>query len=136
MPALQEFCGQWQLRRTIDDRRAGQQATFAGKAVFSTTPDGLDYHEAGQLLLPGQAPVQATRRYRWLAADEGIVVLFDDGRPFHVISPGVSPDDTHFCPPDTYRVAYDFADWPFWTATWHANGPRKDYTMVSTYQRG
>jgi hypothetical protein len=61
-------------------------------------------------------------------------VLFADGRPFHAFDPGAArPEAAHDCPPDLYRVRYDFSDWPDWQAAWEVRGPRKDYRMVSRY---
>jgi len=39
----------------------------------------------------------------------------------------------HLCGQDLYHVAYDFRDWPRWSARWEVAGPRKDYVSTSTY---
>jgi len=44
------------------------------------------------------------------------------------------PAAEHDCPPDHYRVRYDFRSWPRWQADWRVRGPRKDYTLGSAYQ--
>ncbi len=129
MITLASFQGRWTLTRHIDDRRAGVPATLHGMAEFVPDGTGLTLTETGRLR-PGEGPsFEARRSYLWR---EGITVLFDDGRPFHTFDPS-APEAVHDCPPDTYRVLYDFTAWPLWTATWHVTGPRKDYTMVSTY---
>ncbi|KNG95384.1 DUF6314 family protein [Pseudaestuariivita atlantica] len=129
MIGLADFEGRWSLTRRIDDRRAGQEATFDGTAVFAPDGTGLTLTETGWLQ-PATGPrLQGSRRYLWR---EGIEVFFEDGRPFHRFTPA-APAALHDCPPDTYRVTYDFTRWPRWTATWEVTGPRKDYTMVSAY---
>lgn len=125
----------WRLERVIDDRRAGTRATLAGKAWLRRDGRRLVYEETGELFLPGQgAPIHATRRYLWTRQRGTVWVEFDDGRPFHTFPMGAPrPEARHFCPPDHYKVAYDFCLWPDWTATWEVSGPRKDYVMRSSY---
>lgn len=126
---LADFAGRWRITRQIA-HADGQTATFAGEAAFSPTETGaLEYVEDGVLQMQGGQQMHATRRYLWT---DGLVVLFDDGRPFHTV-PAAGGAATHLCPPDTYHVAYDFADWPDWRATWDVSGPRKAYRMVSRY---
>ncbi|TCO70936.1 DUF6314 family protein [Rhodovulum euryhalinum] len=135
MPDLGEFEGAWRLVRVIEDARAGQTATFEGRAVFNRSGDGLYYAEHGILRLPGQAPMTAERRYLWRPAGAGIEVCFEDGRFFHAIASGPRAEAHHDCPPDRYAVAYDFGGWPAWSCRWRVIGPRKDYAMASSYAR-
>ena len=133
---LSDFEGDWRIDREITDA-LGPDARFEGKARFTRDAGGLLYAEDGVLMLMGQAPFAASRRYHWSEADEGrILVSFADGRPFHAFHPGAGPEAEHHCAPDHYRVAYAFGDWPDWTARWTVSGPRKDYRMVSRYRRG
>ena len=134
MPALQDFLGFWRLERVIVPAQ-GPAARFTGQARFTPEGAALRYHEEGELTLPGAAPMRAERRYLWRAEGEEIAVFFDDGRPFHRFSPA-APAAHHWCDPDDYRVSYDFAAWPAWSAEWRVKGPRKDYTMRSEYRRG
>lgn len=135
-PGLADFEGAWRLEREIDDRLAGRQGRLTGKARFETDGRGLVYREAGELAFPGQPPLSARQTYLWRADGEGIAVLFGDGRAFHRFDPGeTGPSARHDCAPDLYRVTYDFAGWPDWTAVWRVTGPRKDYRMLSRYRR-
>ncbi len=141
MPALSDFAGTWQLTRRILDRRAGVEGHFAGTASLLRDGAGLAYAETGLLTLGSAPPLTAERRYRWAEEAGGrIAVAFADGRPFHSFAPDAgtpagTPTATHHCPPDDYRVSYDFTRWPDWTAQWEVQGPRKDYRMESRYRR-
>ncbi|MGC9369873.1 MAG: DUF6314 family protein [Paracoccaceae bacterium] len=132
-PALADFEGRWRLEREIDDAKAGQTVRFSGEAVFRADAEGLAVEEAGEMTLPGQPPMRAARCYLWRAQGADIAVFFEDGRPFHLIGPGARPGAEHDCPPDLYRVRYDFRRWPEWRAEWRVRGPRKDYVMRSRY---
>lgn len=146
-PQLADFIGDWRLAREIV-QADGMVAQFTGQARFTPLGAGrLRYHETGRLCLPGAAPMQAERSYLWAAEGEGageegageeIAVFFADGRPFHRFSPGApgaTPEAAHLCPPDHYRVAYDFRHWPSWSAHWQVAGPRKAYSLTSRYCR-
>ena len=132
--SLDDFMGHsWDITRQILDHQQDQTVQFQGKCRIT---DGW-YHEDGQLILQHSPPLASSRRYRWhpgLAG--GIDVFFEDDRFFHNIDLMQSvPSAHHFCPPDDYHVAYDFAAWPDWTAHWQASGPRKSYDMRSCYRK-
>jgi hypothetical protein len=131
---LEPFRGEWRLERRIEDRRAGETGVFLGRAVLTPAADGLVYAEAGELRLPGRAPLRAERRYLWAEAGGRIVVRFADGRAFHDFAPGQEAAAEHLCGADLYRVRYGFAAWPEWTALWEVTGPRKDYALESRYR--
>ena len=145
MIALSDFKGAWRLtRRIIHD--GGQQARFDGVATFEPLDAGADagagagallLREEGLLRLAGQGGFAANRCYRWGPSEEGaIAVSFDDGRPFHEFDPNAGAcGDRHWCDPDLYAVRYDFSHWPRWSSRWRVDGPRKSYTMFSTYVR-
>jgi hypothetical protein len=131
---LTDFEGLWRLARRIADARAGTASAFEGIASFRPARDGLDYTEEGRLSLPGGTSLGASRRYLWRQSADRIVVLFEDGRFFHAFGCGEDrPAAAHDCPPDSYRVRYDFTTWPRWSAAWRATGPSKDYVMLSEY---
>ena len=131
-----DFQGVWALRRTIVDRRDGQNGTLAGQAVFMTTqPDHLTYEETGRLTLESGVTLEAQRRYQWVFAAGAVIVTFEDGRPFHSFTPeGHAAGTDHPCGDDFYTVRYDFTAWPVWRAVWTVKGPRKDYVSTSTYR--
>ncbi|MBP7002967.1 DUF6314 family protein [Amaricoccus sp.] len=133
---LSAFEGEWELTRDIDDARAGQRGRFVGRARFTPAPEGLRYREEGALTLGDGPALAASRDYLWRAGPEGAIdVLFADGRLFHSFRPAdPAPAAEHDCPPDLYRVRYDFAAWPRWQVAWRVSGPRKDYDMLSRFR--
>ena len=72
----------------------------------------------------------------WRDGPGGIDVAFGDGRPFHRVGPGAQAVAAHDCPPDDYRLRYDFGAWPLWSVRWRVTGPRKDYRALTYHVRG
>lgn len=128
--------GHWRLVRRII-HSDGVENRLEGVARFVRSGKRLIQDEEGVLEgVPGQPGLKATRRYLWMQDRDRIEVLFPDMRPFHTIPTGVQrPETTYLCPPDRYHVAYDFADLKSWRATWRVEGPKKSYTMESTFLR-
>ena len=127
---LEDFEGAWAFTRRVS-HAGGQEAAVTGRAVWSRAGTGLALVETGEMHLPGAAPMQVERRYRW-GAD--LAVFFEDGRFFHQIPPK-GGGASHWCDPDRYDGSYDFSRWPDFTVTWCVRGPRKDYRMVTRYTR-
>lgn len=133
--ALKDFTGNWSVQRSIDDRRANAEGKFEGEAIFSEEGAGLVYEENGTLTLGDIASMHASQKFHWQPDGKDVAVYFSDGRYFHGISLEDRADDRHFCDPDRYEVTYDFSAWPVWTTRWKVIGPKKDYTMRSTFVR-
>lgn len=131
-PRLEDFAGAWIVRREIT---GSESAVFAGDARFTPDAAGLAYTERGALRIGGRDLV-AERRYHWRLAEGRIEVAFADGRPFHGFRPATRAEAQHDCPPDHYRVFYDFAAWPAWQTVWRVTGPRKALCLVTEYRRG
>lgn len=126
---LADFTGKWRLDRQIA-HAGGQTARLEGAALWHPEDGGLCLRESGTLLLAGQPPLRAERRYFW-AAD--LRVYFEDGRFFHQV-PRHGGQALHRCAPDTYVGQYDFTDWPEFRVTWQVQGPRKAYRMQTRYR--
>lgn len=127
---LSDFAGAWTLRRFIT-HASGATAEFRGTATWRAQEGMLRCDEVGLIKVGTAAAVNARQTYLW---DKDLRVHFADGRFFHKVPPG-GGDAGHWCDPDQYDGAYDFADWPAWTVTWTVLGPRKDYHMRSAYSR-
>ncbi|MEP6068448.1 MAG: DUF6314 family protein [Paracoccaceae bacterium] len=127
---LSDFLGSWHVERHI--RHAdGTEAQFKGTATWTPNDTGAVYVEKGQLSMAKGASFHAERQYVW---DHNLNVYFDDGRFFHSV-PLLGEQFTHDCDPDTYRVGYDFDEWPVFRVVWHVVGPRKDYVSDTSYLR-
>ncbi|MEP1767738.1 MAG: DUF6314 family protein [Sulfitobacter sp.] len=129
--SLSDFAGAWRFARTIS-HTDGSVMQVTGTAQMDWLEDALSYHERGAMVLPNGQTLQAERRYLW---QQGLQIYFDDGRFFHAVPPK-GGEAQHWCPPDDYRVSYDFGHWPQWRAVWHVSGPAKSYVMRTDYQRG
>jgi hypothetical protein len=140
--ALKTFLeGEWRLERTLDDRRAGQQGSLSGRAVFAAEGDGLLYREEGRLVIGGPAdptyegPALQSYRYDFPAPGRA-AVSFRDGRFFHALDlTGGSWRCTHLCAPDRYDGEFTVSGPHAWRVVWRVSGPRKDLTLDSAYRR-
>jgi hypothetical protein len=131
----EDFAGVWTVAREIADAAGQQTGRFDGQAVLRPEGEaGLVYAEEGVLRMGAGPGWTATRTYLWSFDPAGVTVRFADGRAFHAFVFGAA-EAKHLCGADIYRVRYDFAHWPVWTAQWDVRGPRKDYAMVSQYRR-
>ena len=133
---FEAFIGPWSIDRVIEDIRAARTGTFRGTAEFRHDDGALAYVETGEITLAGSPPMTASRAYRWSDGGDGsIAVHFEDGRFFHrFYADEARPTAAHDCPPDRYRVGYDFSRWPRWIAEWRVEGPRKNYVTRTTFR--
>ena len=132
MIRLDDLEGHWRLSRVIRDARAGITGRFEGACVWRPDARGLVQEETGLLHYGAAPPMQAARRYLWRAEGAELQVFFDDGRPFHIVPRG-GAEALHDCPPDIYRVRYDFDDAAEFRTSWHVTGPRKDAVIDSHF---
>lgn len=127
---LAALAGPWRTHRVI--RHAdGTRLRFDGTSDWRPAGTLLRCCEQGTLR-QGDTSFQASRETLWRATPQAIEVMFADGRPFHRID---GPDAHHDCPPDDYRLRYDFGAWPKWSVRWRVTGPRKDYRALTRYAR-
>ncbi len=127
---LDDFEGRWLISRQITPAN-DPPGRFHGVATWTPVPEGLAYHEVGDLRIADHPSMQAERRYLWR---RDLSVWFEDGRFFHTVPAGGGATG-HWCDPDQYDVAYDFTKWPAFRVTWRVKGPTKDYRMISEYSR-
>lgn len=122
----------------LNEAQTNPAAVFDGIACFTICDEGLLYEEVGELRLPDQTGLQAKRRYIWRStALGGVDVVFEDGSDFHHIDlTGPVATAWFDCLPDFYEVSYNFSRWPDWRSIWRVKGPRKDYTLITDYERG
>jgi hypothetical protein len=136
---MKRLTGSWSLNRLI----AGQ-GSMQGVATFTPLgPDGLAYREQGQLRFPNGTVLEAEREYVFRARDRGFDVFFKATPPrlFHTIDLAASDDGVldgsadHLCNLDHYQSTYIFRPDGGFVIRHVVSGPRKDYTMVTTYMR-
>jgi hypothetical protein len=130
--------GTWTLARTVTP-----DGVLDGMARFAARPDGgLDYHERGELVLPG-GRFAAERRYLLMPHRDGFTVHFADADPrlFHHVTLAREADGSltgaapHPCGQDLYVTSYRFAPDGGFTIINRVSGPNKDYTVTSAYTR-
>jgi len=132
-----KLAGSWSFDRVIDG-----QGTMQGIATFKPLDRAtLAYREQGSLKLLNGTELQAEREYIFSQAENGFEVFFKEDPPrlFHAISLSVSAEGVlrgaadHLCNPDTYRSSYAFLPDGRFVIRHIVSGPRKDYTMTTTY---
>jgi Family of unknown function (DUF6314) len=131
--------GSWSFDRTIEG-----QGTMQGTAMFTPLDqDTLIYREQGSLKLLNGTKLQAEREYIFSRSSGGFQVFFKENPPrlFHEISlsmrvgGGLSGGARHLCNLDLYRSTYTFLPDGRYIIRHVVAGPRKDYTMTTTYTR-
>jgi hypothetical protein len=136
---MKKLIGSWSFDRVIES-----QATMQGIATFAPLDSGrLAYREQGCLKLANGTEVQAEREYFFSNSDGGFKVFFreDPPRLFHEIflsaSSGgkLSGHARHVCKRDEYQSAYMFLPDGTFAVRHVVSGPRKDYTMNTSYTR-
>jgi len=132
-----KLSGSWSFDRVIEGR-----ATMQGIATFTPLDGGrLAYREQGSLKLADGTIVQAEREYVFSNSGGGFRVFFKEDPPrlFHKISLSASSGGElsgharHLCKRDEYQSAYLFLPDGTFAIRHVVRGPRKDYTMNTTY---
>ena len=136
---MARLAGSWSLDRVI----AGE-GRMQGLATFAPLDaESLAYREQGRLRLLNGTELEAMREYVFHKADRGFDVFFKETPPrlFHTIELAASDGGalrgsaSHLCNLDHYQSTYTFRDDGGFVIRHVVSGPRKDYTMVTTYTR-
>lgn len=133
---FQVLKGTWNFDRAI----AGHGGMKGMARFLHTAPETLDYDESGIHAARG-GTVDFYQSYIYVQQDGGISVTFKDGRPFHRLQFGRSPQNlltataVHFCGDDVYNGQYVFHDNDNFSLRWDVQGPRKDYIIETNYVR-
>lgn len=123
-----DLLGTWDLRRAVQDHRAGTSGTVTGSSALTATgPDEVRWDESGTMRL-GDLVTPVSRTLLVRRVGEGWTVHFADGRVFHDWVWGSSVE--HACAPDDYTGTLA-GDARRWTVEWRAVGPAKDYRLSS-----
>jgi hypothetical protein len=127
---LYDFLGRWQVKRTIVDRKAKAAYRFSGEATI----DASTFVESGMIAY-GETLLKSERTYNLRSDEEGLDILFSDGRLF--VRLGMAPAQRvfHLCGEDNYVGRFFFEADGTWAEFWQVNGPRKNYTSIARYSR-
>lgn len=136
---MTRLAGAWAFDRVIEG-----QASMKGLATFTPLDaERLAYRERGRLILQTGTELEAEREYVFHARCQGFDVLFKESPPrlFHTIELAASDGGAlsgsagHLCNLDHYQSTYTFCADGGLIIRHVASGPRKDYTMTTTYTR-
>ncbi|QOZ50735.1 DUF6314 family protein [Bradyrhizobium sp. CCBAU 53338] len=131
--------GAWSFSRVIEGHGSMQ-----GIATFTPLDaESLAYREQGRLRLQDGTELEAEREYIFRKGDRGFEVFFKETPPrlFHAIELAASGGGAltgsagHLCNLDHYQSGYTFRGDGRFVIRHVVSGPRKDYTMVTTYTR-
>ncbi|GAB3562795.1 hypothetical protein GCM10027445_04050 [Amycolatopsis endophytica] len=127
--------GQWTISRTLPG-----VGGMTGVARFRAAgPDLLHYREDGHLTRHDGPPLEVFREYHYRLEPGLIRICFAEPGPprtFHVLRmDGKVASDVHLCGQDTYTGHYEFPDDDHFAVRMRVCGPRKDYSIETTYQR-
>jgi len=133
------LAGSWSFDRIVKGK-----GTMQGIATFTPLDqERLAYREQGNLRLLNGTKLQAEREYIFSKSDTGFEVFFKENPPrlFHAISlstragGGLGGNAGHLCNLDNYRSTYTFLPDGKFVIRHVVSGPRKEYTMTTTYSR-
>ena len=136
---MTRLAGAWSFDRIIEG-----QGSMKGLATFvPLDAEYLAYREQGRLKLQNGTELEAEREYVFRKRDWGFEVFFKETplRLFHAIELAASDGGIlsgsagHLCSPDHYQSIYTFLPDGRFVVRHVVLGPRKDYTMITTYRR-
>lgn len=125
--------GTWTVDRDLAEGDA--RGRFEGLATFTTDGEGLLWDEHGELVL-GAYRGPARRRLQLVPRGAAWEVLFEDGRPFHLLDLSSGHCEAgHDCRADRYDGSFDVLGPDAFEVAWDVHGPAKDQRIVSRYRR-
>jgi Family of unknown function (DUF6314) len=136
---MKNLSGSW-----LFDRKIEGYGSMKGVATFTPLDQNrLTYREEVNLELVDGTELQAEREYIYRVRRDGFDVLFKENPPrlFHEISlvqregSEYCGNADHLCGRDNYQSTYTFLLGGTFVIRHIVHGPRKDYTMITTYSR-
>jgi hypothetical protein len=133
---LSRLSGTWHFERSIEGH-----GSMKGVATFTPARSGeLAYREEGDLQLESGGEVRAQREYFYRQRGDGFAVFFKETPPrlFHEVHLGgvagvLKGSVDHMCGQDHYLSTYEFQPGARFVIRHVVRGPRKDYTIVTSY---
>lgn len=130
--------GEWAFEREISGR-----GPMNGMAAI-TWVEGKRalYRESGELILKDGQRLQSHQSYFYDQTEDGFEVRFyDTGKLFHQLTFEPTPNGdwrataSHNCAADRYDSQYLFQSNGTFEVSHNVEGPRKDYTIRTTYRK-
>jgi hypothetical protein len=127
--------GTWRVERELEDAGLGR-GRFSGRAEFARDGAELRWVEAGRMTI-GAYDGPARRELRVACDEDGWVVRFGDGRPFHRLDLRDGRAELeHPCGDDRYRGELVVRGPDAFAVTWTVIGPGKTQRLSARYERG
>lgn len=138
--------GVWELYRHWD----GIQGYMQGMAFFQPRASGvLSYQEQGRATFRKDKTFLAYRTYTYVYEQDTIAVYLGDREQkqparllhtlqFHsarAVNTPLVATGTHVCADDVYRACYTFVSSQHFQLTYQVHGPRKDYTIQTSFNK-
>jgi hypothetical protein len=135
---LRQLRGRWRL-----ERQTPGLASMSGLAELTPLAADLSlYAEHGTLTMAAGGSFEFSRRYRYLATDNSLDILFDEEPPRLYQSLRLAEQDGalagsgyHRCGEDDYSSSYAFELPRGFTTAHRVVGPKKDYVIKTRYRR-
>lgn len=135
--------GEWRVRREFKGSYGGE---FSGQATFepqTDEPSAYKYGEQGELTDAEGKRFDARQRYRYRLAEGQVQVLKQEDSDWIVMHKldFVMENDVatsahiHLCGQDNYATVYRIDFSGFWKVSYTVNGPKKDYSISTVYDR-
>ncbi|MDW3207481.1 MAG: DUF6314 family protein [Alphaproteobacteria bacterium] len=124
--------GRWRLNRLVADGVARRLVRGSGVLVATPGSPGT-WRLVETLTFDGY---DGRRESLWRISGDSLDICYADGAPLVRFDLELArPDAVHLCAPDRYeaRLRNGFPD--RFALGWRVVGPRKDYAMVTNYQR-
>lgn len=135
------FEGEWEVQRAFEGSYGGG---FSGQASFRAKPGvplSYDYSEQGELYDASGKRFDSRQVYRYRLVNGKIEVLKQEGTGWDLMhqldftmEEGVATAaHVHLCGQDHYATGYQIDFGGAWTISYAVNGPKKDYSITTTY---
>lgn len=141
------FRGHWHFTREVRLGDGTLSALAPGRAVFTSgdVGDVLEYHEEGRVrLLPAGTELPFSRSYRYRFEDALLHVFFADGPDAGSLYQSYDcPEGAvilrlralHHCGADVYAGQYELDSADRFCLRTSVQGPKKDFSIVTVYER-
>ncbi|WP_085784737.1 DUF6314 family protein [Candidatus Nucleicultrix amoebiphila] len=130
------FEGEWILERTIVDRRQNLLGNVTGRLRIVKKESQLFLNESGVLHYGAYEGPVSQQMSMTFTMPYYADVFFANGRYFHNLDLREKEwRIEHHCGHDLYKGCYQIDPNNFFMITWQVNGPRKNLSLLSKYNK-